>query len=137
MREVRGANAHGLVADSQIDVEFDVDPTQVHLTRPRSTDADDADGTPVEGHTDSIGIELDGSDTHCGENAAPIGIGTEKRCLDQAVAGDRPGADQRIRLGRCAANRHLDPLGDALGVCHQLIREIITHGQHCGVQFVL
>ncbi len=82
----------------EIDVEGDVDAGQVHLAGTGGADAVDAHGIAVERHRDSVRVELDRSDTDGGEHAAPVGVGSEQRGLDEAVAGDGAGADERVVL---------------------------------------
>ena len=137
VRQVGGADGRLAATDAEVDGDVDVGAGQVDLARTRRADAVDADRRAVERHGDPIRIQLDRRHPDGGQHPAPVRVGAEQRGLDQAVAGDDAGGDQRVVLAGGAGDGDGDPLGDALGVGLQLRAQVVADREHGGVEFVL
>ncbi|AGL23307.1 hypothetical protein I917_11700 [Mycobacterium tuberculosis str. Haarlem/NITR202] len=75
---------------------------------------------------DSIRVEGDRCHPDGGEHPSPVRVGPEQRGLDQAVAGDLAGGDQRVVFGGGPGHGHGDAFGDAFGVGLQLGAQIVA-----------
>ena len=78
----------------------DVAARQVHVARARRAGPVDADRRTVERHGDPFGVDGERRHADRRQHPAPVGVGSEHRGLDQAVAGDCPGgaAPRRPRI---------------------------------------